>query len=79
MSEDWTVAKILIELAKAEGFDKVTEFKINGKDTELTKEVADKLNLTSGNLILTYMCPVENINAKVWEKLGKKYVDPLME
>lgn len=77
--EERIVAKILIELSKVEGFEMVKNVKINGKDVPaLTKEIVDKLNFNQGILYFMYLCPTENMNAKIREKVGKKYVDPML-
>ena len=58
--EERIVAKILIELAKVEGFDKIINASLNGKAIPVfTKEIADKLNFNQGILEFMYLCSNE--------------------
>ena len=58
--EERIVAKILIELAKVEGFDKIINASLNGKAIPVfTKEIADKMNFNQGILEFMYLCSNE--------------------
>lgn len=74
------VAKIIFELAKVEGLEKIIYFHLNGKQvSKVTKEYIDKIDMKNGIIELTYICNKEDANMKLREKLSKKYLNNLME
>ena len=73
--EERIVCKILLELAKVEGFAQMTNVHLDGKSQEsINKEFIDKLG-ESGIFEGTYICLPANIKEEVREKLGQKYLD----
>ena len=73
--EERMVCKILLELAKAEGWANMTNIKLNGKNMDSVG--ADFLqNLpTTGIFEGTYACPDEKAKPDAREKIGQKYLD----
>lgn len=68
--EEKTVAKILCELCKAEGWAYMTEIKLQGKEVEkLTPEMVRNLG-DSGSFECKYKCPEDKVKIDVREKLG---------
>ena len=75
ISEERQVCKLLLELAKAEGYSQMTAVTLSGKPVEsVNKEFYDKLP-TEGVFEGTYVCAEENVKGDVREALGKKYLD----
>jgi len=73
--EERTVCKILLELAKAEGYAQMTNVQLNGKGVEhVNKDFIDKLP-ESGVFEGTYICQQENVKAEIRAALGRKYLD----
>lgn len=73
--EERMACKVLLELAKAEGWGNMTNVKLNGKGHETIG--GDFLqNLPSTGVFEgTYACPEEKIKTDAREKLGQKYLD----
>jgi hypothetical protein len=73
--EEKVVCKMLMELAKTEGYAQMTNVSLDGKPCEtVTKEFADKLG-ESGIFEGTYVCQPTSVNEDLREKLGQKYLD----
>lgn len=73
--EEKTVCKMLMELAKTEGYAQMTNVSLDGKPYEtVNKEFADKLG-DSGVFEGTYICQPTSVNEDLREKLGQKYLD----
>lgn len=73
--EERTVCKILLELARAEGYKFMTNCSLNMKPLdEINKEFADKLP-DQGIFEGTYVTPEENADHEAREKVGRKYFD----
>eukprot|EP00347_Sterkiella_histriomuscorum_P017989 403347211 len=73
--EERIVCKILLELAKQEGFAQMTNVSMDGKGMEtVSKEFVDKLG-ESGVFEGTYICLPANIREDVREKMAAKYLD----
>jgi hypothetical protein len=73
--EERTVAKILLELAKSEGYKYMTNVILDGTPyEEITKEFDDKLP-SSGIFEGSYVAPEESADNDAREKLGQKYFD----
>lgn len=68
--EEKIVCKMLLELAKVEGYTQMTNVSLDGKAVEtVNKEFADKLGET-GIFEGTYICQPANINEDLRERLG---------
>lgn len=73
--EERTVCKILLELAKSEGFKFMTNVILDGNPyEELTKEFIDKLP-SSGIFEGSYVVPEESADVETRERLGHKFFD----
>lgn len=73
--EERQVCKLLLDLAKAEGWANMTNVKLNGKAYEtIGSEFAQALPVT-GVFEGTYACPEDKMKADVREKVGQKYLD----
>jgi hypothetical protein len=73
--EEKIVCKMLLELAKVEGYAQMTNVSMDGKSTEsINKEFVDKLG-DSGVFEGTYICLPANVKEDIREKLGQKYLD----
>ena len=73
--EEKIVCKMLLELARVEGYAQMSNVSLDGKVIEtVTKEFVDKLGET-GIFEGTYICQPGNINEEIREKMGQKYLD----
>lgn len=66
---------ILLELAKVEGYQHMTNVVFNGKPIpEVNKELVDSIK-TEGIFECSYVPPEDAANVEARERLGKKYFD----
>jgi len=73
--EEKTVAKLLCELCKAEGWTLMTEIMLLGKKVEkLTPEIVKALP-DAGMFECKYHCPEDKVKKDVRQKLGAKFLD----
>lgn len=73
--EEKTVWKMLLELAKVEGYQYMTNVVLDGKPyEEINKEFVDKLP-TQGIFEGTYVAPEEAADKEARERIGRKYFD----
>ena len=73
--EERMVCKVLLELAKAEGWANMSNVKLNGKAFEtIGGDFLQNLPVT-GVFEGTYACPEDKTKADAREKLGQKYLD----
>lgn len=73
--EEKQVAKLLCELAKAEGWGFMTDIKLAGATVE--KMSADVMRALPdvGKFVCKYECPEEKVKADVRQKMGQKYFE----
>ena len=73
--EEKIVCKMLLELAKTEGYAQMTNVSLDGKPIEaVNKEFADKLG-DIGIFEGTYICQPASVNEDLRERLGQKFLD----
>jgi len=65
----------LVELARAEGFQFMTDIKVNDKAVEKMSNDVFKGLPEYGSILLTYQCPKEKVKDDVRDKLGAKFLD----
>lgn len=73
--EEKIVCKMLLELARIEGYAHMSNVSLDGKACEtVNKEFVDKLG-DNGVFEGTYICPPTSVNDDLRERLGQKYLD----
>ena len=73
--EEKTVAKMLCELCKVEGWANMTEIKVHGKAVEKMSNEVIKSFGEKGSFECRYVCPPAKVKLDAREKLGGKYLE----
>ena len=73
--EEKQVAKLLCELAKAEGWGFMTDIKLAGATVEKMSADVMRALPDAGKFVCKYECPEEKVKADVRQKMGQKYFE----
>ncbi len=73
--EEKTVAKMLCELAKSEGWNFMTGLKVGGQTIEKANNEVIRQITDSGTFECSYQCPPEKVKLDVREKVGQKFLE----